>query len=86
MVARAGVGRCAQESEVQELRPSGLYVLRSFPSAVAPVTEPGNKKARGQRWKESPEEEPVRKKRSRHMTKNLDPDPGESISGRWAWL
>lgn len=56
----------------KRLRPRGL---RPLELPVAPVTEPGNKKARGQRWKESPEEEPVRKKRSRHMTKNLDPDP-----------
>ncbi|XP_038198273.1 spindlin interactor and repressor of chromatin-binding protein isoform X2 [Arvicola amphibius] len=56
----------------KRLRPRGL---RPLELPVAPVTEPGNKKARGQRWKESSEEEPPRKKRSRHMTKNLDPDP-----------
>ncbi|XP_035297889.1 spindlin interactor and repressor of chromatin-binding protein isoform X2 [Cricetulus griseus] len=56
----------------KRLRPRGL---RPLDLPVAPVTEPGNKKPRGQRWKESPEEEPARKKRSRHMTKNLDPDP-----------
>ncbi|XP_036059705.1 spindlin interactor and repressor of chromatin-binding protein isoform X3 [Onychomys torridus] len=56
----------------KRLRPRGL---RPLELPVAPVTEPGNKKPRGQRWKESPEEEPARKKRSRHMTKNLDPDP-----------
>ncbi|XP_021081894.2 spindlin interactor and repressor of chromatin-binding protein isoform X1 [Mesocricetus auratus] len=56
----------------KRLRPRGL---RPLDLPVAPATEPVNKKPRGQRWKESPEEEPVRKKRSRHMTKNLDPDP-----------
>ncbi|KAL6045871.1 hypothetical protein STEG23_024375 [Scotinomys teguina] len=56
----------------KRLRPRGL---RPLELPVASVTEPGHKKSRGQRWKESPEEEPVRKKRSRHMTKSLDPDP-----------
>lgn len=65
---------------LKELRHSGLKVLKFFPFAVAPVTGPGNKRLRGQRWKESPEE-PARKKRSRHMTKNLAPDPGEGIEG-----
>lgn len=55
--------------------------LGSSHSAAAPVSEPGNRKPRGQRWKEPPGEEPVRKKRGRPMTKNLvldpDPDPGE---------
>ncbi|XP_073904288.1 spindlin interactor and repressor of chromatin-binding protein isoform X2 [Castor canadensis] len=53
-------------------RPRGLRPLELL---VAPATEPGNKKPRGQRWKEPPGEEPVRKKRGRPMTKNLDPDP-----------
>lgn len=51
--------------------------MRSFLFAAVPATEPGNKKPRGQRWKEPLGEEPVRKKRGRPMTKNLDPDPGE---------
>ncbi|XP_043437432.1 spindlin interactor and repressor of chromatin-binding protein isoform X1 [Prionailurus bengalensis] len=59
-------------------RPRGLRPLE-FPAA--PTSEPGNKKPRGQRWKEPPGEEPVRKKRGRPMTKNLDldpdPDPGD---------
>lgn len=46
-----------------------IYIFR------CPVIEQGNKKPRGQRWKESPEDEPARKKRSRHVTKILDPDP-----------
>ncbi|KAB0404143.1 hypothetical protein E2I00_008896 [Balaenoptera physalus] len=49
--------------------------------AAAPVPEPVSKKPRGQRWKEPPGEEPVRKKRGRPVTKTLDldpdPDPGE---------
>ncbi|KAK1335482.1 hypothetical protein QTO34_003268 [Cnephaeus nilssonii] len=53
-------------------RPRGL---RPLELPVAPATEPVNKKPRSQRWKEPPEEEPVRKKRGRSMTKNLDPDP-----------
>ncbi|XP_019270314.1 spindlin interactor and repressor of chromatin-binding protein [Panthera pardus] len=53
-------------------RPRGLRPLE-FPAA--PASEPGNKKPRGQRWKEPPGEEPVRKKRGRPMTKNLDLDP-----------
>ncbi|XP_012633308.1 spindlin interactor and repressor of chromatin-binding protein [Microcebus murinus] len=53
-------------------RPRGLRPLE-LPAASA--AEPGSKKFRGQRWKEPPEEEPVRKKRGRPMTKNLDPDP-----------
>nr|XP_023415430.1 SPIN1-docking protein isoform X3 [Loxodonta africana] len=52
-------------------RPRGLRPLE-FPAA--PATEPANKKPRGQRWKEPSGEEPVRKKRSRRVTKN-DPDP-----------
>lgn len=56
----------------KRLRPRGL---RPLELPVAPVIEQGNKKPRGQRWKESPEDEPARKKRSRHMTKTLDPDP-----------
>uniref|UniRef100_A0A673VB82 Spindlin interactor and repressor of chromatin binding n=1 Tax=Suricata suricatta TaxID=37032 RepID=A0A673VB82_SURSU len=59
-------------------RPRGLRPLE-FPAT--PASEPGNKKPRGQRWKEPPGEEPVRKKRGRPMTKNLDldpdPDPGD---------
>lgn len=55
--------------------------MKAFLFAAAPVTEPGSKKPRGQRWKDPPGEEPVRKKRGRPMTKNLDldpdPDPGE---------
>ncbi|XP_029813457.1 spindlin interactor and repressor of chromatin-binding protein isoform X2 [Suricata suricatta] len=53
-------------------RPRGLRPLE-FPAT--PASEPGNKKPRGQRWKEPPGEEPVRKKRGRPMTKNLDLDP-----------
>ena len=53
--------------------------------AAAPVPEPVSKKPRGQRWKEPPGEEPVRKKRGRPMTKTLDldpdPDPGEGEEG-----
>uniref|UniRef100_I3MCI5 Spindlin interactor and repressor of chromatin binding n=1 Tax=Ictidomys tridecemlineatus TaxID=43179 RepID=I3MCI5_ICTTR len=56
----------------KRIRPRGL---RPLELPVAPAPEPGNKKLRGQRWKESPGEEPVRKKRGRPMTKNLDPDP-----------
>ncbi|KAM8817934.1 spindlin interactor and repressor of chromatin-binding protein isoform 2-T2 [Rhynchonycteris naso] len=52
-------------------RPRGLRPLELL---AAPATEPVNKKPRGQRWKEMPEEEPVRKKRSRSITKNLDLD------------
>lgn len=58
-----------------------LRGMGSFRSTAAPASEPGNKKPRGQRWKEPPGEEPVRKKRGRPMTKNLDldpdPDPGD---------
>lgn len=53
-------------------RPRGL---RPLELPAAPVTEPGSKKPRGQRWKDPPGEEPVRKKRGRPMTKNLDLDP-----------
>ncbi|XP_077718250.1 spindlin interactor and repressor of chromatin-binding protein isoform X4 [Canis aureus] len=53
-------------------RPRGLRPLE-LPAAPAP--EAGNRKPRGQRWKEPPGEEPVRKKRGRPMTKNLDLDP-----------
>ncbi|ELK24402.1 Serine/threonine-protein kinase MARK2 [Myotis davidii] len=53
-------------------RPRGL---RPLELPVAPAIEPVNKKPRSQRWKETPEEEPVRKKKGRSMTKNLDPDP-----------
>ncbi|XP_062950259.1 spindlin interactor and repressor of chromatin-binding protein isoform X2 [Cynocephalus volans] len=53
-------------------RPRGL---RPLDLPAAPATEPGNKKPRGQKWKEPPGEEPARKKRGRRMTKNLDPDP-----------
>ncbi|XP_003468140.2 spindlin interactor and repressor of chromatin-binding protein isoform X2 [Cavia porcellus] len=56
----------------KRIRPRGL---RPLELPAAPATEPGNKKPRGQRWKEPLGEEPVRKKRGRHMTKNLDPDP-----------
>nr|XP_044999738.1 spindlin interactor and repressor of chromatin-binding protein isoform X2 [Jaculus jaculus] len=56
----------------KRIRPRGL---RPLELPAAPVTEPGNKKLRGQRWKEPPGEEPVRKKRGRPNTKNLDPDP-----------
>lgn len=52
-------------------RPRGL---RPLELPVAPVTEPVSKKPRGQKWKEPPEEEPVRKKRGKSMTKNPDPD------------
>lgn len=75
------MGGCSQEPEVKVLGYSGLKVLKFFPFTVAPVIEQGNKKPRGQRWKESPEDEPARKKRSRHMTKILDPDPGEGTQG-----
>ncbi|XP_023415432.1 spindlin interactor and repressor of chromatin-binding protein isoform X2 [Loxodonta africana] len=61
-------------------RPRGLRPLE-FPAA--PATEPANKKPRGQRWKEPSGEEPVRKKRSRRVTKN-DPDPGEGEAQRSA--
>lgn len=53
-------------------RPRGL---RPLELPAAPATEPVNKKPRGQRWKEPPEEEPVRKKRGKSMTKNLELDP-----------
>uniref|UniRef100_A0A4X1VHV5 SPIN-DOC-like zinc-finger domain-containing protein n=2 Tax=Sus scrofa TaxID=9823 RepID=A0A4X1VHV5_PIG len=53
-------------------RPRGLRPLE-LPAAPAP--EPVSKKPRGQRWKEPPGEEPVRKKRGRPMTKPLDLDP-----------
>ncbi|KAM9221049.1 spindlin interactor and repressor of chromatin-binding protein isoform 1-T1 [Dugong dugon] len=53
-------------------RPRGL---RPLELPAAPATEPANKKSRGQRWKEPSGEDPVRKKRGRRMTKNLDPDP-----------
>ncbi|XP_012876440.1 PREDICTED: uncharacterized protein C11orf84 homolog [Dipodomys ordii] len=54
-------------------RPRGLRPLELL---AAPATEPGNnKKSRTQRWKEPSGEEPVRKKRGRPVTKNLDPDP-----------
>ncbi|XP_037373655.1 spindlin interactor and repressor of chromatin-binding protein isoform X2 [Talpa occidentalis] len=60
----------------KRIRPRGL---RPLELPAAPVTEPGSKKLRGQRWKEPPGDEPVRKKRGRPMTKNLDldldPDP-----------
>ncbi|EHB04947.1 hypothetical protein GW7_20692 [Heterocephalus glaber] len=56
----------------KRIRPRGLRPLE-LPAPPAP--EPGNKKPRGQRWKEPLGEEPVRKKRGRPMTKNLDPDP-----------
>ncbi|XP_023559756.1 SPIN1-docking protein isoform X2 [Octodon degus] len=56
----------------KRIRPRGL---RPLELPAAPATEPGNKKPRGQRWKETLGEEPVRKKRGRPMTKNLDPDP-----------
>ncbi|XP_016071867.1 PREDICTED: uncharacterized protein C11orf84 homolog isoform X2 [Miniopterus natalensis] len=52
-------------------RPRGL---RPLELPAAPATEPVNKKPRGQRWKEPPEEEPVRKKRGKSVTKNLDLD------------
>ncbi|XP_072614382.1 spindlin interactor and repressor of chromatin-binding protein isoform X2 [Vulpes vulpes] len=53
-------------------RPRGL---RPLELPAAPASEAGNRKPRGQRWKEPPGEEPVRKKRGRPMTKNLDLDP-----------
>ncbi|KAG8522581.1 Spindlin interactor and repressor of chromatin-binding protein, partial [Galemys pyrenaicus] len=85
----------------KRIRPRGLRPLelpgqsaggrhvRAFLSAAVPVTEPGSKKLRGQRWKEPPGDEPVRKKRGRPMTKTLDldldldpdPDPGEGRPG-----
>lgn len=64
--------------------------MRPFVFAAAPVVEPVSKKPRGQRWKETSGEEPVRKKRGKSMTKTLDPDPdpdpdldpGEGDGGR----
>ncbi|XP_012581113.1 PREDICTED: uncharacterized protein C11orf84 homolog isoform X2 [Condylura cristata] len=62
----------------KRIRPRGL---RPLELPAAPVMEPGSKKLRGQRWKEPPGDEPVRKKRGRPMAKNLgldldlDPDP-----------
>lgn len=53
-------------------RPRGL---RPLDLPAAPVAEQVNKKPRGQRWKEPSGEEPVRKKRGRTVTKNLDLDP-----------
>ncbi|XP_004477779.3 LOW QUALITY PROTEIN: spindlin interactor and repressor of chromatin-binding protein [Dasypus novemcinctus] len=53
-------------------RPRGL---RPLELPAAPATEPGSKKPRGQKWKDPPGEEPIRKKRGRPMTKTLDPDP-----------
>uniref|UniRef100_A0A8C3X359 Spindlin interactor and repressor of chromatin binding n=1 Tax=Catagonus wagneri TaxID=51154 RepID=A0A8C3X359_9CETA len=53
-------------------RPRGL---RPLELPAAPATEPVSKKPRGQRWKEAPGEEPVRKKRGRPLTKTLDLDP-----------
>ncbi|XP_006149867.1 spindlin interactor and repressor of chromatin-binding protein isoform X2 [Tupaia chinensis] len=53
-------------------RPRGL---RPLELPAAPTIEPANKKPRGQRWKDPPGEEPIRKKRGRPMTKILDPDP-----------
>ncbi|XP_006216790.1 spindlin interactor and repressor of chromatin-binding protein isoform X2 [Vicugna pacos] len=53
-------------------RPRGL---RPLELPAAPVTEPVTKKPRGQRWKEPPGDEPVRKKRGRPVTKTLDLDP-----------
>uniref|UniRef100_A0A8C0RMB0 Uncharacterized protein n=1 Tax=Canis lupus familiaris TaxID=9615 RepID=A0A8C0RMB0_CANLF len=48
----------------------------SAPSSfLLPLPQRQNRKPRGQRWKEPPGEEPVRKKRGRPMTKNLDLDP-----------
>ncbi|KAF6106413.1 spindlin interactor and repressor of chromatin binding [Phyllostomus discolor] len=59
-------------SRPRRTRPRGL---RPLELPASPPTEPVNKKPRGQRWRETPEDEPVRKKRSRSMTKNLDLDP-----------
>ncbi|KAM5249141.1 spindlin interactor and repressor of chromatin-binding protein [Ctenodactylus gundi] len=56
----------------KRIRPRGL---RPLDLPAVPATEPGNKKPRGQRWKEHAREEPIKKKRGRPMTKNLDPDP-----------
>ncbi|KAM6159562.1 spindlin interactor and repressor of chromatin-binding protein [Erethizon dorsatum] len=56
----------------KRIRPRGL---RPLELPAAPATEAGNKKPRGQRWKEPTGEEPVRKKRGRPMTKNPDPNP-----------
>ncbi|XP_008046640.2 uncharacterized protein C11orf84 [Carlito syrichta] len=56
----------------KRIRPRGL---RPLELPATPATEPGTKKPRGQRWKESPEEEPVRKKKGRSATKHPDPDP-----------
>ncbi|KAM5317508.1 LOW QUALITY PROTEIN: spindlin interactor and repressor of chromatin-binding protein [Glossophaga mutica] len=59
-------------SRPRRTRPRGL---RPLELPATPPTEPVNKKPRGQRWREPPEEEPVRKKRNRSVTKNLDLDP-----------
>lgn len=51
VVARAGVGRCAQESEVQELRPSGrtcsgLFLLQLPLSQSREIKRPGARDGR----------------------------------------
>ncbi|XP_055987726.1 spindlin interactor and repressor of chromatin-binding protein [Sorex fumeus] len=58
----------------RRVRPRGL---RPLELPAAPPAEPGTRKPRGQRWKEGPGEEPVRKKRGRSVSKMLDlnPDP-----------
>lgn len=60
----------------KRVRPRGLRPLELL---VPPAPEPGAKKARGQRWKESPEEEPVRKKRSQTTSKTLDLSPDSDL-------
>ncbi|XP_066893571.1 spindlin interactor and repressor of chromatin-binding protein isoform X3 [Kogia breviceps] len=80
----------SEKSNILEAWSEGVALLQDFraeqpspPHSAAPVPEPVSKKPRGQRWKEPPGEEPVRKKRGRPMTKTLDldpdpdPDPGE---------
>ncbi|XP_013369522.1 PREDICTED: uncharacterized protein C11orf84 homolog isoform X3 [Chinchilla lanigera] len=72
----------SEKSNILEAWSEGVALLQdsnaeqpSPPVSATPATELGSKKPRGQRWKEPLGEEPVRKKRGRPMTKNLDPDP-----------
>ncbi|XP_012862891.2 spindlin interactor and repressor of chromatin-binding protein [Echinops telfairi] len=60
----------------KRIRPRGL---RPLEIPAVPATEPASRKSRGQRWKEPPEEEPVRKKKGKFMTKNIDPNPDPSL-------
>ncbi|XP_075401674.1 spindlin interactor and repressor of chromatin-binding protein isoform X2 [Tenrec ecaudatus] len=61
----------------KRIRPRGL---RPLDIPAVPATEPASRKSRGQRWKEPPEEEPVRKKKGKFMTKNVDPIPDPPLS------